>query len=397
VESLLAAAKPSATLADALVRGLRGVSPQIAREVAFRVTGDASTTIAAIPTGIDGELARTVRNLFEPLLTRSWAPEVYEQEGEPIGYAAVPMAHLAAIAEARPVESISEAIETLAETGVVAGPRDHAQRDRIGKRLHSLQEQHRRSAQVEQLREWGEMIYAYLWQIQPGDTELAVDGLVIPLDPSMSAKDNAAHYFEEYRKAQRAGSQLPEHIGKAETELAYLEQLRVLVAQADGFAAIEALRQEFEEATGGRQDVGERKGSTNRKQQSRKVAGLTEAGGNMIFIGRSGKENDQVTFEIGGAEDTWLHARGVPGSHVIIRWLKPAEVEDERAVETAAALAAHYSGSRSAGQVEVDVTRRKHVRKIKGSGPGMVTYRNERTISVKPQDEASLRQEGRLD
>jgi predicted ribosome quality control (RQC) complex YloA/Tae2 family protein len=77
--------------------------------------------------------------------------------------------------------------------------------------------------------------------------------------------------------------------------------------------------------------------------------------------------------------------------------LKPTDNEDERAVETAAALAAHYSGSRAAGQVEVDVTRRKHVRKIKGGGPGMVTYRNERTIAVKPQDEVSLKQEGRLD
>jgi predicted ribosome quality control (RQC) complex YloA/Tae2 family protein len=117
----------------------------------------------------------------------------------------------------------------------------------------------------------------------------------------------------------------------------------------------------------------------------------------VIFVGRSGRENDQVTFDVGGAEDTWLHARGVPGSHVIIRWLRPAEDEDEHAVETAAALAAHYSGSRAAGTVEVDVTRRKNVRKIKGAGPGMVTYRNEHTIAVKPQDEAALKEAGRLD
>jgi predicted ribosome quality control (RQC) complex YloA/Tae2 family protein len=408
-ETLLANAKPSATLADALVRGLRGVSPQIAREIAFRLTGEVKTKVEALPVDTTGDLARHTRNLFEPLLTKAWSPVVYEQEDVPIGYAAIPMEHLAAIAEPKPLASISEAVEALRETGSESGPRDHAQRrarvvaaidrerDKVSKRLHSLREQHKRSESTEQLKTWGEMIFGYLWQIQPGDSQLAVDDMVVPLDPALSAKDNAQAYFEEYRRAQRAGSQLPEHITEAETELAYLGQLRVQAEHAEGFAAIETLRQEFDEHTGGRQPVGERPGSRSKKQQQRRVAGLTDDSGNMIYIGRSGKENDQVTFDIGGAEDTWLHARGVPGSHVIIRWLRPADDEDERAVETAAALAAHYSRSRDSGLVEVDVTRRKNVRKIKGAGPGMVTYRNEHTIAVRPQDEASLKAAGRLD
>ena len=293
VESLLGAAKPSATVSDTLVRGLRGVSPQIGREVAFRLTGDATVKVADLDAATT-DLAREVRNVFEPLLTRTWAPEVYEQEDLPIAYAATPMAHLAAIAEAKPIASISEAVDAMRESEGDSGPRDHAQR-----------------------------------------------------------------------------------------------RARVI-------AAIETLRQEFDEHTGGRQPVGERAGNRSKKQAPRRVTGLTDAAGNLIYIGRSGRENDQVTFDIGGNEDTWLHARGVPGSHVIIRWLRPAEQEDENAVETAAALAAHYSGSRGAGTVEVDVTRRKNVRKIKGGGPGMVTYRNEHTIAVRPQDEASLKADGRL-
>jgi predicted ribosome quality control (RQC) complex YloA/Tae2 family protein len=405
---LLASAKPGSTLADILVRGLRGVSPQIAREIAWRTAGNAAAKIEAL-TGDDmAELARHTRNLFEPVLTHDWQPVVYEQESLPIAYAAMPLEHLASIAEPRPVPSISEAVAALRETGEATGPRDHAQRrtrlvaaidrerDVLGKRLHSLHEQHRRAESTEQLRTWGELIYAYLWQIQPGDTSLEVDGVVVPLDPARSAKDTAQEYFEEYRKAQRAGAQLPEHIAVAETELGYLDQLRLQAEQAEGFAAIEAIRQEFEEHTGGRQQAGERAGSKIKKQAPRRVTGLTDASGNMIFIGRSGRENEQVTFEIGGAEDTWLHARGVPGSHVIIRWLRPAEDEDEQAVETAAALAAWYSGSRGAGTVEVDVTRRKNVRKIKGAGPGMVTYRNEHTIAVRAADEAALKEAGRL-
>lgn len=410
IEQLLAGAKPSGSLADLLVRGLRGVSPQIAREVAFRVVGEATAKVSALdPANDAGDLAREVRGVFEPLLTRTWAPKVYEQEGEPIAYAAIPMAYLEQIATERPVDTISEAIQTIVDTGGDAGPRDHTQRrervvvaidrerERVRSRLHALQEQFKRAEQVEQLRAWGDLIYAWLWQIQPGDTELVVEDVRVPLDPKLSPKDQAQAYFEEYRKAQRAGQLVPEHVEATEIELRYLEQLRTQASQAEGFAAIETLRQEFEEHTGGRQSVGERKGSTSRKKQERRVPGLTEASGNLVYIGRSGRENDQVTFEIGGADDTWLHARGVPGSHVIVRWLRPQDEEDVDAVETAAALAAFYSGSRESGQVEVDVTRRRNVRKIKGAGPGMVTYRNERTILVRPADEATLKQQGRLD
>ena len=410
VEQLLSGAKPSGSIADLLVRGLRGVSPQIAREVAFRVAGNVTAKVSDMNPVDDATLlARDVRGLFEPLLTRTWEPAVYEQEGEPIAYAAVPLSYLAEMATERSVESISEAIQTIVDTGGEAGPRDHTQRrervvgaidrerERVRSRLHALQEQFKRAEQVERLREWGELIYAWLWQIQPGDTELVVEDVRVPLDPKLSPKDQAQAYFEEYRKAQRAGQLVPEHVESTEVELRYLDQLRTQASQAEGFAAIEALREEFEEHTGGRQSVGERKGSTSRKKQDRRVPGLTEESGNLIFIGRSGRENDQVTFEIGGADDTWLHARGVPGSHVIIRWLRPQDDEDVQAIETAAALAAFYSGSRQSSQVEVDVTRRRNVRKIKGAGPGMVTYRNERTILVPPTDEVTLKQQGRLD
>ena len=408
VQILLRAAKPSVTLADALVRSLRLVSPQIGREAAFRQTGDANTKVRDVEIETAPDLARIVRNLFEPIVTSGWDPQVYTQEDVPIGYAAIPMRHLEAIADARPVPSISEAVATSIESATGDGPKDHAQRrarlveairreaDKVRTRLRSLEEQQERARSIEQLRSWGELIYAYLWQIEPGQVELDVDGERIPLDPALSGKENAQEYFEQYRKAQKAGAQLPDRIAAARNEQGYIDQLRTQAEQADGFAAIEALRQEFEEHTGGRSPVGERSGHTSRKQQVRKPMTFTDAAGNMVYIGRSGKENDQVTFAIAGPDDTWLHARGVPGSHVIIRWLRPGEDEDPGAVETAASLAAWYSASRESGSVEVDVARRRHVKKIRGAGPGMVTYRNEHTIAVRPRDEETLKREGRL-
>lgn len=401
-------------LADALVRGFRGVSPQIGREIAFAVAGDTGVAGANLGEVDPREAAQVVRGMFQPLLTGSWEPHLYEDDEVPVGYGAVPISHLAAMHEDVPLESISEAVERAEGAAGEATPRDHAQRrarlvqaidsaiGSVDSRLRSLRQQHARSRDAERLRRWGEAIYAYLWQIQPGDTELVAETEAgeetILLDPGLDAKDQAQAYFDEYRKAQKAGETLPERIESAEHERAYLEQLRIQAQQADGFAAIEALRQEFEEQHGDRHPVQERAGHTSRKKQgAKRVAPITDDEGNLIYIGRSGRENEQVTFDIAGPDDWWLHARGVPGSHVILRLRVPAAEPDEAAVETAAALAGWYSASRESGTVEVDITQRRHVRKIRGAGPGMVTYRNERTVAARPADEGELRKAGRVE
>ncbi|MGC4105540.1 MAG: NFACT family protein [Thermomicrobiales bacterium] len=410
IETLVRNAKAGTAIPDLLVRGLRGVSPQIAREAAFRLDGDLETTADTIDADRARDLSRIVRSLYEPFLTGAWDPTVYQDEdGLVRAYAAMPMGYLDEEYEAHEVASISAAIEMAGELESVAdAPRDHVQRRarlvaaldaasaKVESRLHSFREQHRKTEDLEHLRFWGEQIFAWMWQIQPGDTELVVEGETIPLDPALTAKENAQEYFERYRKAQKAGDQLPERIEEAETERDYLRQLRVQAEHAETFPAIEAIRAEFEEHTGGRHSVGEKAGHKAKKaQQTRRVAPLTDLDGNLIYIGRSGKENDQVTFDLGGPNDLWLHARGIPGSHVILRTVRPDE-EPEAAIETAAALAAFYSGSRSEGTVEVDVARRRDVRKIKGGGPGMVTYRNEYTIPVRPLSEDDLRAEKRL-
>lgn len=404
-EALLTGAPPDAPLADRLVRGLRGVSPQIAREIAFRTGGGIDALAGAVA---PADLARETRALFEPLLTGDWHPCLYRRGGELVDYAAIPMLHLAESADAVALASISDAVRmTDEEQSGAPAPQDHAQRrDRliararaaqakIDRRLHSLRAQAGRAEAMEELKRRGELIYGYLWQIRPGQSELEVDGERIALDPTLSAKENAQRYFEEYRKAQKAGATTPERVAAAEAERGYLDQLITQISQADGFAALEGLRDELEAFLGRDEPGAGQPKRASAKQTSRRPQALVDAHGNAIYIGRSGRENDQVTFAVAGADDTWLHARGVPGAHVIIRWRQPGD-ENEETIETAAALAGWYSAARESGTVDVDVTQRRHVRKIKGAGPGMVTYRQERTIAVPARDEAMLRQDGRL-
>lgn len=424
IEQLLATGKPGDAFATSLVRGFRSVSPQTAREVAFRATGSVDTTLGDIPHDLAAELARTLRSLYQPLLTGAWSPHIYFRDDLPIGYGALPMQHLAVDAEEQQITSISAAIESAQVASGNDTPRDHAQRraqlvqniDRalhsVNTRLHSLNQQYERSHEVERLRRWGDAIYAYLWQIQPGDTELIAETEIgeerIPLDPEKDPKTVAAEYFEDYRKSQKAGEQLPERIAAADAERQYLEQLRWQAQEAEGFAAIEDVRKEFEDSQrslrvypGGQGKDNPRasgKGSggssqprnPGKKQVQKRIVPLTDTDGNLYYIGRSSRENEQVTFEIAGAGDWWLHARGVPGSHVILRTRIPTDDPDDELIERAARLAAWYSQKRDSGNVEVDVTQRRHVRKIHGAGPGMVTYRNEYTILVLAADEKAL-------
>jgi predicted ribosome quality control (RQC) complex YloA/Tae2 family protein len=103
-----------------------------------------------------------------------------------------------------------------------------------------------------------------------------------------------------------------------------------------------------------------------------------------LLVGKNSRQNEEVTFHQASANDTWLHARGVPGAHVIIR--NGGRPVSEATLREAAALAAYYSQSRAAGSVPVDYTEQRYVRHMKGGGPGMVTYEREHTLHVTPGD-----------
>ena len=415
VELVLAEAKPSRTLAQALVSGFRAVSPGIAREVAFTATGSVDVPVGA-PGSLDtAEIARVLRRIFEPMVLDGWTPCVYRRDGAVVDYAAVPFTHLAVDLDEERVDTISEAVEAGLERASEEAPQDHGQmrqrlrsrigdaRSRLDNRLRSLQEQQRRAEEADRLRHAGETIYAWLWMIEPGQAVLEVEGEEpIALDPNLDANANAQAYFEQYRKAQRGLEQVPQRIGEAEAEARYLDQLATQVEQSQGFNTLETLSQEFEdylEAHPSGRPANQRGQQPRKKPKSGQGSAPDQfhtPDGHLIYVGHSGKQNDQVTFSIGGPDDTWLHARGVAGSHVIIRWDTAVEEEDPHTIETAAALAAWFSAARQSGSVDVDVAKRRHVRKISGAGPGMVTYRNERTIVVKPRDEAALREAGEI-
>lgn len=385
---LLDATLDRKTLLRRLPGEIAGLSPQVAAEAVYlsRV-GEADWPVDP------AVLAREIRRLYEPLITSAWQPVAYrDDDGALTAFAAQPLAHLQSQFAEEPADSISAAIRlAISASADGTGAGRHALRaaklvasiesalSRSRAKLEALRAEEERHRNREQLREWGELIYGYLWQIQPGDSELVVDGRRIPLDPRVDPKTQAREYLEEYRSGKQADVQIERVRAATGREVAYLDQLQLLAQQAVAIEDIEDLEREWQ----ARGQTGERRAAKPRSSGKKRTAPALSVAGNDIFVGRSGAENDHVTFEVAGPDDTWLHARGAPGSHVVVRW-GGRQRDVEATLLRAAEVAAFFSKSRASGRVEVDITARRFVRKIKGSGPGLVTYQNERTVSVRP-------------
>lgn len=391
-----------------LVAVYLAMSPALAREIATRAEVDAKQDAASLSREDADRVVQAMLEVFEPLESRVWQPHLYRFADGGAEFSAIRMLSLERDDQttSEPCESVVEVASRAWELGPApaagSGDRHAARRkrmldeielarDRVGNRIRSLREQQEHGADAGELRSKGEMIYAYLWMIEPGQDALETpDGVAIALDPTLSPADNAQVYFERYRKAKSATENVPEMIEQTQRQLDYVDQLHTMASQADSYDEIESVRLEWAEyadETPGMRPARRETGSKPSAAARRPRCYLSRYGGT-LYIGRTGKQNDEVTFGTGNPDDLWLHARELPGAHVILRLTPDADADD--AIEDAAALAAYYSDGRGSTRVPVDVTERRYVRKIKGAGPGMVTYRNERTINVTPKSEEDL-------
>ncbi len=102
-----------------------------------------------------------------------------------------------------------------------------------------------------------------------------------------------------------------------------------------------------------------------------------------ILVGKNGPGNDHLTWRLARSHDLWLHAQGIPGSHVIVR-LQNGKSAPSRTLQEAAQIAAYYSRARGQVKVPVDYALRKYLRKPKAAAPGVVLLTQEKTIVVRP-------------
>ncbi|MBF6613948.1 MAG: NFACT family protein [Chloroflexi bacterium] len=394
-----------------LVSGFAGVSPTLAREVVWRAFGDAKLPVQSVardPAAL-ARLLEQMRAIFTLEESGSWEPTVAwrEEAGgvrRALDFAPYRLTHLAKEGCKLEVhDSISQAAsEYFAAAGQLGGhsalrAHVHAELEEIRRRderkLSSLRDELQRSQALEEIRRRGEAILSYMHTLKPGEHRLAVpdEKLIIELDPGLSPVENAQALFREYRKAQSAQASLPEKVAEAEMRVEYLDELATSLDLASSYDEIRAVQGEVRLAkrptgrSATEEQEGKQRGSKGkvRKTQEKRPQPLrlqTQQGAQML-VGRTASQNDVATFRLAAPEDLWFHARGVPGSHVILRIGEGITPKD---IEEAATVAAAHSRARNEAQVDVLYTEKKYVRKVPNSPPGFVTYKHEQVIRVAP-------------
>jgi predicted ribosome quality control (RQC) complex YloA/Tae2 family protein len=214
--------------------------------------------------------------------------------------------------------------------------------------------------------------------------------VTIELDPSLTVIDNARLYYRRYVKAKRSKDKVEELVRSTAQDLEYLRQVESGLLCASTLAELEEIRSELAEQ--GFLSAAERP-ETRRKASSAggsAPAQFTSIDGVPILVGKNNRQNDELTLRLASHDDIWLHAKDLPGSHVIVK-TRGLKVVPDTTLTAAALLAAYFSKARNSSGVPVDYTLRKHVRKPPGAKPGMVIYDSQSTVYVTPTKDALAR------
>jgi predicted ribosome quality control (RQC) complex YloA/Tae2 family protein len=206
----------------------------------------------------------------------------------------------------------------------------------------------------------------------------------IPIDPRLDLNENAQRYFKSARRRERTRELLPQRIEALERRHLAVASAQTRIAGVATGAELEDLERDLQAGRLVKAFRRTERAEVGRKPQYVQVREFRTSDGFTVLVGRTGGENDHLTFKVAGAHDLWLHAAGVPGAHVIVRNPRRLAALPDRAVLEAAALAAWFSKGKNEKELDVHVTWKRHVRKGKGMSPGMVMLKRHRTVRVAP-------------
>jgi predicted ribosome quality control (RQC) complex YloA/Tae2 family protein len=265
------------------------------------------------------------------------------------------------------------------------------ERNKNAKKLEKLRETIEEAKEADDIRILGELLTASLHLMRKGDKSVEVVNYYdeeqkpvrIELDPQLTPSENAQRYFKKYTKMRNSLSAVEEQIDSTNAEIVYMD---TLLAQLDraSLADIEGIRDELVEQGYVRERGGKKRGGKKKKADKPLLTCYTSGEGLPIYVGKNNIQNEYLTNRLAQPNDTWLHTKDIPGSHVVIR----ADKFGETTLQEAAMLAAYYSQAKSSSQVPVDFTLIRHVRKPNGSKPGFVIYERQKTLYMTPDEQA---------
>lgn len=361
-----------------------GISPIMAQEICYRAKVDGEASVAALDRLGMERLKEVFFDTMSKVREGQFEACVAYHKNEPVEFGALPLSlydqgeyHL------KDFESISFLVEQYyAEKDTVSRIRQKSADirkivqtalERNVKKYDLQLAQMKDTEKREQYRIYGELINTYGYGLPEGSKQLEAlnyytnEMITIPLDDTLSPKENAQKYFDKYAKMKRTFEALVSLTEEVKAQIEHLESIMASLDIAQAEEDLVQIREELEESGYVR-----RKGGKKEKVTSKPFHYISSDGFDM-YVGKNNYQNDELTFKFATGNDWWFHAKGMPGSHVIVKTGPDGEMPDAT-FEEAARLAAFYSKGKGQDKVEVDYIQKKHVKKPAGANPGFVVY-----------------------
>jgi len=389
-------------LSKSIYMNFAGISPLIAEEIILR-----ASLLSQAPSTSLGELEcthlfHTIQNLLEDINNHNFTPNIIYKGEEAIEFSSINLySYEGKEYKKESFDSVSKMLYDFysSREAFVLNRQKSSDLRRIvntalerASKKYDLQEKQLQDADKKDIyRVYGDLLNTYGYSLKGGESSFTTENfydnnkeITIPLDKNKSAKENAKKYYDKYAKLSRTTKALSEEILKTKNDMEHLQSIQTALEVSSDDESLSQIRQELV-------DFGYIKKHSSAKKQ--KITShpyhYISSDGYDIYVGKNNYQNEELTFKVATGNDWWFHAKGIPGSHVILKSNNEEELPD-RAYEEAAALAAFYSKAKDADKVEVDYIQKKNIKKVAGAAPGFVIYHSNWSMVATPK--ANLQQ-----
>ena len=382
------------TVSKAIYSSFSGISPLAANELAHRAGLDADAPVAAYSHDELLHLGSNFTWMMEDIKNNRFTPNIVRDGNEPKEFSSIELTQYSDLTVTK-YESISEVLE-LYYSERNAYTRIRQKSADLRKHVNTLLERNQKkySLQMKQLKDsekrekykvYGELINAFGYGLTPDDKFLEAANyyddnkiIKIPIDNTKTPAENAQKYFDKYGKMKRTAEALNELILETKGQIDHLESIQNsldIALSADDLVQIKDELIEYGFIKKG-------KGSKKQKVKSKPFHYISSDGFDM-YVGKNNYQNDELTFKLATGNDWWFHAKGMPGSHVVVKTNNETDLPN-RMFEEAGKLAGYYSSGRDSDKIEIDYLQKKNVKKPNGSAPGFVVYYTNFSLTVHP-------------
>ena len=384
-------------LVKSIYMNFAGISPLIAEEIILRASLLSQAPSTSLSELEYTHLFHTIQNLLEDINAHNFTPNIIYKGEEAIEFSSIDLySYEGKEYKRESFDSVSKMLYDFysSREAFVLNRQKSSDLRRIvntalerASKKYDLQEKQLQDADKKDIyRVYGDLLNTYGYSLKGGESSFTTENfyddnkeITIPLDKNKSAKENAKKYYDKYAKLSRTTKALSEEILKTKNDIEHLQSIQTALEVSSDDESLSQIRQELV-------DFGYIKKHSSAKKQ--KITShpyhYISSDGYDIYVGKNNYQNEELTFKVATGNDWWFHAKGIPGSHVILKSNNEEDLPD-RVYEEAAALAAFYSKAKDSEKVEVDYIQKKNIKKVAGAAPGFVIYHSNWSMVATPK------------